>query len=391
VGTVASTFALTPMAELDPSQLHPETLAVHAGRAPDPASGAVAEPIQLSTTFQRAADFTFPSGFDYTRAGNPNRTALEEALALIEGGAAAAAFSSGVAAAGALFQLLSPDDHVIAPRAAYHGVLRLLREVFGRWKLAVDFVDMTDLDAVRNALRPNTRLIWSETPSNPTLDLTDLAAVGEIAHTSGAHFACDNTWAPLIQRPFALGADVVMYSTTKYFGGHSDVLGGALIVREADEFASRLRDLQKVGGAVPSPFDCWLVHRGLQTLPWRMRAHCENAARVAEFLANHPRIARVNYPGLASHPQHNLARQQMERFGGMVSFELQGDRAAAMQLPNEMRIFTRATSLGGVESLIEHRESIEGPESLTPPTLLRLSIGLEHPDDLVADLEQALA
>ena len=387
----AFTFAADAMAGLDPSHLHPETLAVHAGRSPDPVSGAVAEPIQLSTTFQRATDFTFPSGYDYARAGNPNRTALEEALVLLEGGAAAAAFSSGVAAAGAIFQLLSPNDHVIAPRAAYHGVLRLLREIFGRWQLELDFVDMTDLDAIRNALRPNTRLIWSETPSNPTLAVTDLAAVAEIAHAHRARFACDNTWAPLIQRPFALGADLVMYSTTKYFGGHTDVLGGAVIVREADEFASRLRELQKVGGAVPSPFDCWLVHRGLQTLPWRMRAHCENANRLAEFLVDHPRIARVNYPGLASHPQHDLARRQMERFGGMVSFELKGDRAAAMGLPNELRIFTRATSLGGVESLIEHRESVEGPESLAPETLLRLSIGLEHPDDLIADFEQALA
>ncbi|MEO6970629.1 MAG: aminotransferase class I/II-fold pyridoxal phosphate-dependent enzyme [Chthoniobacterales bacterium] len=371
--------------------LHPETIAVHAGRAIDPATGAVAEPIHLSTTFQRAEDGSFPTGFDYARADNPNRAALEKALALLEGGAAAAAFASGLAAALAVFQTLSPNDHVVAPREAYHGVLRLLRDVCARWQLAVDFVDMTDLNAIKEAIRSNTKIIWAETPSNPTLKLTDLKAVAEIAHAAGARLVVDNTWCPMIQRPFALGADLIMHSTTKYFGGHSDVMGGAIIARQDDEFFQRVRELQKLGGAVPAPFDCWLVHRGMQTLPWRMRAHCENATRVAQFLATHPRVERVHFPGLASHPQHALAQRQMSQFGGMLSFELKGDRAAAMSLPNRMQIFTRATSLGGVESLIEHRQSIEGPDTLTPATLLRLSIGLEHADDLIADLEQALA
>jgi cystathionine gamma-synthase len=372
-------------------QLHPETIAIHAGRGIDPATGAVAEPIHLSTTFQRPASGEFAGGFDYSRSDNPNRRALEHALAAMEGGVAAAAFSSGLAAAAAVFQTLQPNDQVVAPLEAYHGVIRLLRELFGRWQLRVDFVDMPDLEAVRTAVGPETKLIWAESPSNPTVRLTDLAAVAEIAHGVGARLVCDNTWSPLIQRPFEVDADLVMHSTTKYFGGHSDVLGGALVVREEDDFFKRLRDIQKIGGAVPSPFDCWLVHRGMQTLPCRLRRHCENAQLVADFLESHPGVARVHYPGLKSHPQHALAVRQMSAFGGMLSFEIKGDRAAAMALPNRTRLFTRATSLGGVESLIEHRQSIEGPESRTPATLLRLSIGLEHPDDLIADLERALA
>src|SRR5262249_6661442 len=277
-------------------RLRPETIAVHAGHSVDRATGAVAEPIRLSTTFERAPDGNFPSGFDYTRSGNPNRAALEEALALIEGGAQSAAFASGVAAGNAIFQSLAPNDHVIAPLEAYHGVLRLLRDLFSRWQLQVDFVDMTDLSGIEKAVCPATRLIWTETPSNPTLKLTDLAAASEIAHRGGALLACDNTWCPLIQRPFDLGADIVMHSTTKYFGGHSDVLGGVVIVREESELFQRIREVQVVGGAVPAPFDCWLVHRGIQTLPCRMRNHCENAARVAAFLETHPRVAYVHFP-----------------------------------------------------------------------------------------------
>jgi cystathionine gamma-synthase len=373
------------------SQLHPETIAVHAGRRVDPATGAVAAPIHLSTTFQRGTDGSFPSGFNYSRSDNPNRAALEEALALVEGGKISAAFASGMAAAMSIFQALAPNDQVIAPLEAYHGVLRLLRDFFTSWQLKVDFVDMTDLDAVKRAVRKNTKLIWAETPSNPTLKLTDLAAVAKIAHEANALCACDNTWSPIIQRPFQLGADLVMHSTTKYFGGHSDVLGGAVIARREDEFFQRLRAVQTIGGAVPAPFDCWLVHRGMQTLPWRIRAHSDNALQVAQFLESHPKVARVHYPGLGSHPQHALACRQMSLFGGMISFETKGDRATAMALPNDMKIFTRATSLGGVESLIEHRQSIEGPDTRTPETLLRLSIGLEHPDDLIADLDRALA
>lgn len=377
------------MAEHD-SQWRPETIAVHAGREVDPATGAVAAPIHLSTTFQRGEDGSFP-GFNYTRGDNPNRAALEKALALLEGGAACAAFASGVAAAMSVFQTLSPNDHVIAPLEAYYGIQKVLRDLFGRWGLAVDLVDMTDLAAVKKAVRKETKLIWVETPSNPTTRLTDLTAVAEIAHAAGALLACDNTWSPVIQRPLALGADLVVHSTTKYIGGHSDVLGGAVIARREDELFQRLREVQGMGGAVPAPFDCWLVHRGIQTLPWRMRAHSDNALRVAQFLETHPQITRVHYPGLASHPQHALAQRQMNLFGGMVSCETNGDRARTMAVPNDTKIFTRATSLGGVESLIEHRQSIEGPDTCTPETLLRLSIGLEHPDDLIADLDQALA
>ncbi|MEO8044320.1 MAG: aminotransferase class I/II-fold pyridoxal phosphate-dependent enzyme [Spartobacteria bacterium] len=372
------------------SKWRPETIAVHAGRNVDPATGAVMAPIHLSTTFERAKDGSFP-GFNYTRTDNPNRAALEIALAQLEGGAASAAFSSGVAAAMSVFQTLSPNDHVIAPVEAYYGVQKVLRDLFGRWQLAADFVDMTDLDAVQKAVRKETKLIWVETPSNPTTKLTDLAAMAEIAHAASALLVCDNTWSPVIQRPIDLGADLVMHSTTKYIGGHSDVLGGAIVARRADDFFKRLREIQGVGGAVPAPFDCWLVHRGIQTLPWRMRAHSENAMRVAQFLESHPQVTRVHYPGLAAHPQHALARRQMSLFGGMVSCEIKGNRARAMAVPNETRVFTRATSLGGVESLIEHRQSIEGPDTRTPDTLLRLSIGLEHADDLIADLDRALS
>ncbi|MEO7165489.1 MAG: aminotransferase class I/II-fold pyridoxal phosphate-dependent enzyme [Spartobacteria bacterium] len=377
------------MAELD-HELHLETIAVHAGHEIDPATGAVTTPLRLSTTFQRPEGGHVPGGFDYARTDNPNRRALETALAAIEGGQVAAAYGSGAAAALAVFQALQPNDHVIAPAEAYYGIIKLLRDLFGRWELQVDFVDMPDLDAVRKAVRPQTKLIWVETPSNPTVKLTDLAGVAEVARQAGACLVCDNTWSPIIQRPLALGVDLVMHSTTKYFGGHSDVMGGALIARQEDDFFQKVRETQQIGGAVPAPFDCWLVHRGIQTLPWRMRAHCENAQRVAEFLATHPGVARVHYPGLATHPQHDLATRQMSAYGGMLSFEIKGSRAAAMTVPNHTKIFTRATSLGGVESLIEHRQSIEGPDTRTPDTLLRLSIGLEHPDDLIADLDRAL-
>jgi cystathionine gamma-synthase len=368
-----------------------ETLAIHAGQAPDPASGAVMPPIVLSTTFERAADGSFPSGYIYTRSGNPNRTALEECLAALEGGAACAAFGSGLAAAMAVFQSLAPGDHVIIPDDAYHGVSRLVREIMAPWGLQASVVDMTNLDAVRAALRPNTRLVWLETPSNPLLKISDIAALAAIAHEAGARCAVDNTWAtPVLQQPLALGADLVMHSTTKYLGGHSDVLGGAIVAREADPFFERVRFIQGNGGAVPSPFDCWLIVRGIRSLAYRMRGHAENAARVAEFLSTQPAIERVYYPVLASHPGNAVAARQMRSGGGMLSVEVRGGEPAAMALAARVRLFTRATSLGGVESLIEHRASVEGPESRTPPGLLRISVGLEHPDDLIEDLKQAL-
>jgi cystathionine gamma-synthase len=368
-----------------------ETLAVHAGAAVDPVTGAVTPPIHLSTTFERAADGSFPHGHIYTRTSNPTRDALESVLAALEGGTAAAAFSSGTAAMMAVLQSLAPGDHVIAPGDAYHGTGKLLRDVFIPWGLEVSFVDMTDLQQVTAALRPTTRLVLIETPSNPLLRITDIAAVAAKAHAAGARVVVDNTWAtPVLQRPLALGADLALHSTTKYLGGHSDVLGGVVVAREADEYFQRLRLIQTTGGAVPSPFDSWLLLRGIRTLPWRMRAHADNASRVAEALASHPAIEVVHYPGLATHPGFAIAHEQMALPGGMLSAQVRGGRDEAMAVAARVRVFTRATSLGGVESLIEHRASIEGPETRTPDNLLRLSIGLEHPDDLIEDITQAL-
>lgn len=369
-----------------------ETLAVHAGHAVDPSSGAVAPAIQLSTTFERATDGSYASGYIYSRSDNPNRHALEHALAAMEGGEACACFASGLAATAAVFQSLQPGDHIIAPTEGYHGALKQLREVHQPWGgLEVDFVDFTDLAAIKRALRSKTKLLWAETPSNPQLQITDLAAVAQIAREHGALCAGDNTWAPIVQRPLALGFDLVVHSTTKYIGGHSDVTGGAVIAREDGRFLQRLRAIQNLNGAVPSPFDCWLLRRGLQTLPWRMRAHSENALRLAEFLEKHPRIEKVNYPGLPSNPGHAIATSQMSAYSGMLSFEVAGGSDAAMSVAANLKLFTRATSLGGVESLIEHRASIPGESPLTPGGLLRASIGLEHADDLLGDLEEALA
>ena len=367
-----------------------ETLAVHAGHTVDSATGAVAEPIYLSTTFERDVEGTYSRGFMYSRNDNPNRKALEQGVSAMENGTAAVAFGSGMAAAMGLLGALAPSDHVLAHVDAYYGTSRLLRDLFVRWKLEADFIDMSDLAAVRKALRPNTKLVWAETPSNPLLKIVDLAAVATIAHDAGVVCVCDNTWAPIIQRPFEAGIDFILHSTTKYFGGHCDVLGGILIARRDDDFFQRVRDIQYSAGAVPSPFDCWLILRGMKTLPWRMRAHCENAAKVAEFLAQAPKVERVHYPGLVSHPGYDIAKKQMSMFGGMLSFETKGGREAAMEVAAKTTIFTRATSLGGVESLIEHRASIEGAGTKSPEGLLRCSIGLEHPDDLIEDLEQAL-
>ena len=367
-----------------------ETLAVHAGHAVDPATGAVAAPIYLSTTFERDVEGTYPRGFMYTRNDNPNRQALEQGISALEGGAGAAAFASGTGATMSIFQALAPGDHVLAHVDAYYGTSRLLREIFLRWGLQADFIDMSDLGAVKRALRPKTKLAWMETPSNPLLKIVDLSAVAEIAHDAGAVCVCDNTWAPVLQRPFDLGADFILHSTTKYFGGHCDVLGGIVVAKDDSEFFQSIRSIQYEGGAVPSPFDCWLILRGMRTLPWRMRAHSENAIKVATFLAQHRKVAHVHYPGLQSHPGHEIAAGQMSMFGGMLSFEVKDGRDAAMSVAANTKIFIRATSLGGVESLIEHRASIEGPGTTSPEGLLRLSIGLENADDLIEDLDQAL-
>lgn len=367
-----------------------ETLAVHAGHAVEPATGAIASPIYLSTTFERDVDGGYPRGHMYTRNSNPNRQMLESGIAALEGGATAAAFSSGIASASAIFQSLSPGDHVLVPTDAYYGVTRVLKDIFENWGLKFDSIDMTEPGAVQKAVRPETKLVWTETPSNPLFRISDLAAIAEIARKAGALTVCDNTCGTVIQRPLDLGIDIVMHSTTKYFGGHCDVLGGILVARQENKLFERVRKIQYTAGAVPSPFDCWLVLRGMRTLPWRMRGHCENAMKVAQHLASHPAVERVHYPGLPNHPGHEIAKKQMTMFGGMMSIQVKGGREAAMGVAAKTELFIRGTSLGGVESLIEHRASIEGPATKTPENLLRLSIGLENADDLIEDLDQAL-
>ncbi len=368
-----------------------ETLAVHAGREIDPATGAITAPIHLSTTFERSTDGNYPLGFSYSREANPNRKSLERCLAALEGGKEALAFSSGLAVATALVQGLEPGDHILAPDDVYYGLRKVIEGVFGKWQLQTTYVDMTDINAVRAAVRPTTRLFWIETPSNPLLKVTDVAAIAEIARKANAISVCDTTFAtPILQRPFESGADMVMHSTTKYISGHSDVTGGALITKYDNYLFERARNSQKFGGAVPSPFDCWLTLRGIATLPYRVRAQSAGALAIAEFLARHPAVEKVYYPGLVHHATHSAAARQMSAFGGILSMQVKGGREEAMAVAGRVRLFTRATSLGGPHSLIEHRASVEGPLTRTPDNLLRMSVGLENAGDLIEDLEQAL-
>ena len=368
-----------------------ETRAVHAGRHTDPATGAVTAPIHLSTTFERGADGEYPRGFSYSREDNPNRHSLEQCLASLEGGKEALAFSSGLAVVTAVVQGLEPGDHILAPDDVYWGLRKVIGEVFAKTGLETTYFDMTDVDGLRAAIRPNTRLLWLETPSNPLLKITNLAAVGEIARKANIVTVCDSTFAsPILQRPLEWDIDMVMHSTTKYISGHSDVVGGALITKFDNYLFERARKAQKYGGSVPSPFDCWLTMRGIETLPYRVRAQCENALKIATFLSRHPSIEAVHYPGLPTHPGHALAANQMSAFGGMLSARVRGGREEAMAMAARTQLFIRATSLGGAHSLIEHRASVEGPQSRTPQNLLRMSIGLENAEDLIADLEQAL-
>ncbi len=368
-----------------------ETQAVHAGHAVDPETGALTPPIHLSTTYEREADGGYRQGWVYSRYGNPNRASLEACLATLEGGAAAAVFASGSAATMAVFATLASGDHVVAPHDAYFGTGKLLREQFGRWGVEASFVDMADPETLRGALRPTTRIVWVETPSNPLVRVVDIAAVSALAHGVGARVVCDNTWAtPVLTRPLEHGADLVMHSTTKYLNGHSDVLGGALVSRADDEAWQRIRTLQTSAGLVPSPFECWLTLRGVRTLPWRMRELSANATALARWLETHEQVEAVHYPGLESHAAHALARRQMSDFGGMLSLQVRGGREEAMGMIGRLRLVTRATSLGGTESLIEHRASVEGPGTQAPENLLRLSVGLEHVEDLIEDFAQAL-
>jgi cystathionine gamma-synthase len=369
-----------------------ETLAVHAGRETDPATGALREPIHLSTTFERAPDGDYPQGHNYTRNSNPNRNSLERAIAALEGGAEAVAFASGSAATLAAFSLTAPGGRIVCSADCYHGTARQLRGPLAGFGISAEFVDTSDTAAVARALEAPASLLWVETPSNPLLKLSDIAALSHLAHRCGALLACDNTFSsPVLQRPFDFGADLVMHSTTKYLGGHSDVLGGVLVAREKGPMLDRLRDFQSTTGGVPSPFDCWLVLRSLATLPLRVRAQSSNAAAIARFLDADRRVERVHYPGMQAHGAHALALKQMPGgFGSVISFQVPGGAEQAMEVAARAQLFTRATSLGGVESLIEHRASMEGPDSQTPQNLLRLSIGVENVSDLVADLDQAL-
>ena len=368
-----------------------ETRAVHAGASPDPATGAVAPPIHLSTTFEHGPAAETPLGYIYVRDGNPTQARLEEALAVVEGGEAALVFSSGLAAAAAYLQAQPAGSHVVYPKDVYYGVRALAVEFLPRWGMEATAVDMTDLAQVRAAMRPTTRVVWAETPSNPLMEVCDLAALARITHDGGARLAVDSTFAtPALQRPLELGADVAHHSTTKYLGGHSDVQGGALVFLRKDDELEKVGHIRKIVGGVGSPFNSWLVLRGLRTLACRVEKQSSNALAIARFLEAHPAVEAVHYPGLPSQRGHEIAKRQMSAFGGMLSFRVRGGRDAALRTASRLRVFTNATSLGGTESLIEHRASSEGPSSPTPQNLLRVSVGLEHPDDLVEDLAQAL-
>ncbi len=370
-----------------------ETRAIHVGQDPDPATGAVVVPIYQTSTFAqpRVGEHL---GYEYARTGNPNRTALQECLASLEGTDEAVCFASGLAAEDAVLRLLSPGDHVILADDVYGGTWRQVARVHGRVGIEASAVDLRDLDAVRAELRPTTRMVWAETPSNPMLKVLDLEALAALAHEHGALLVADNTFAtPYLQRPAELGADLVVHSTTKYLGGHSDVVGGAVCTDAA--MSRELAFLQNAVGAVPGPFDSWLTLRGIKTLALRMERHCANALAVAAYLDTHPRVVAVHYPGLEGDPGHALAARQMRSFGGMVSFRVAGGSTAAMRVAESTRLFFLAESLGGVESLIEHpgamtHASVAGTQLEVPDDLLRLSVGIEAVDDLLADLEQAL-
>ncbi len=373
-----------------------ETRAIHAGQAPDPTTGSVTVPIYQTSTYAQEAVGQH-KGYEYSRTHNPTRTALEECIASLEGGpdTYGLGFASGMAAINTLMYLTRPGDHVVLSDDVYGGTYRLFARVLSNYGIEYDLVDLTDLERAAGKFKKNTRIVWLETPTNPWLKIIDIQAVAEMAHNLGAILGVDNTFAsPYVQRPLELGADVVVHSSTKYLGGHSDVVGGLLATKDRD-----LRDQvafhQNATGATPGPFDCWLVLRGIKTLPVRMRAHAQNAQAVAEFLQEHPKVERVLYPGLTDHPQHEIARRQMNGYGGMVSFLARGGYEAALEIVGKTKLFTLAESLGGVESLIEHpgamtHASLSGSPIEMHPALVRLSVGIETTADLLSDLEQAL-
>ncbi|MFD7921553.1 cystathionine gamma-synthase [Streptomyces sp. NPDC059740] len=380
----------------DQRSQHFETLAIHAGQEPDLATGAVVPPIYQVSTYKQDGVGGLRGGYEYSRSANPTRTALEENLAALDGGRRGLAFASGLAAEDCLLRtLLTPGDHVVIPNDAYGGTFRLFAKVAERWGVEWSVADSSSAEAVRAELRPRTKAIWVETPSNPLLGVTDIEALGQVARDAGARLVVDNTFAsPYLQQPLALGADAVVYSTTKYMGGHSDVVGGALVVND-EALAADLVFHQNAMGAIAGPFDAWLVMRGIKTLAVRMDRHCANASRVAELLTAHPKVTQVYYPGLPEHPGHEVAAKQMRAFGGMVSFRVAGGEEAAVAVCNRTRLFTLGESLGGVESLIEHpgrmtHASAAGSALEVPADLVRLSVGIESVDDLLADLSQAL-
>jgi cystathionine gamma-synthase len=373
------------------------TRAIHAGQEPDPVTGAVVVPVHLTSTYKQDGVGGLRGGYEYSRSGNPTRTALQEAMAALEEGTTGLAFASGLAAEDALLRTVcAPGDHVVLPGDAYGGTFRLVSRVFSRWGVEHTPVDLNDLDALRAALRPTTRVIWCETPTNPLLNVSDIAALAEVAHSAGALLVVDNTFAsPYLQRPLTLGADVVVHSTTKYLGGHSDVVGGALVTADAG-LGEQLAYHQNAMGAVAGPMDAWLVLRGLKTLGVRVDRHSANAARIAEYLLGHPAVGDVLYPGLPQHRHHEIAARQMSGFGGMLSFRLRGGEQAALRVCERTRLFTLAESLGGVESLVEHphrmtHASAAGSPLEVPGDLVRLSVGIEDVEDLLADLDQALS
>ena len=389
-----------------PSERHGfSTRAIHAGQEPDPLTGAVVPPIYQVSTYKQDGVGGLRGGYEYSRSANPTRSALEECLASLEGGSRGFAFASGLAAEDTVLRALCrPGDHAVTPNDAYGGTYRLFAQVAGPWGLAHSPADLGDLDAVRSAVRPGeTKVVWAETPTNPLLGIADIAGLAEIAHAAGAVLVVDNTFAtPYLQNPLSLGADVVVHSTTKYCGGHSDVVGGALVTSAApgvaayDDLDERIGFHQNAMGAVAGPMDAWLVMRGLRTLSVRMDRHCDNAERVVTFLEQHPRVATVLYPGLEAHSGHTVAAQQMRRFGGMVSFRLRGGVEEALGMCKRAEVFTLGESLGGVESLIEHpgrmtHASVAGSLLEVPDDLVRLSVGIEDVDDLLGDLEQALS
>ena len=374
-----------------------DTLAIHAGQEPDATTGSVAVPIFQTSTYKQDGVGGLRGGYEYSRSANPTRTALQEALAAIEGGRHGFAFASGLAAEDTLLRAIcQPGDHLILPGDAYGGTYRLVARVLTRWGIEFTPVPLADLSAVRAAVRPTTTVLWCETPTNPLLGIADIAALADIAQDAGARLVVDNTFAsPYLQQPLALGADVVVHSTTKYLGGHSDVVGGALVCSD-DETAEQLGFYQNSMGAVAGPFDAWLVLRGIKTLGVRMDRHCANAERIVEFLGEHPAVSQVLYPGLATHPGHEVAARQMRRFGGMVSFRLRGGEETALKVCGLVSVFTLGESLGGVESLIEHparmtHASVANSPLEVPGDLVRLSVGIENVEDLIDDLASALA